>query len=78
MRELRDDELELVAGGDGIKLPGNNYISGTRVIFNAQGIAGALSLGWTVGYGIGTAANWAMETYLGGNPGDWLYGVMNS
>lgn len=73
MRELNQEELDMVFGGDGIVIPGGGYISTTRNVFNLTGAYGAASLAGTVGYGVGTLINKGIEHSFGGNAGDALW-----
>ena len=57
MRELSMDEMEVVAGGDGLRLPGNNYISGVNGPTKFLGVGGALTSSFSAGYAVGTALN---------------------
>ncbi len=72
MRELTQEEIVEVSGGDGLKLPGGGYISTTRGILNGLGVVGAASTAFSVGYTIGTGINYTLERNdisLGG----WAY-----
>lgn len=67
MRELTEHEAEKVAGGDGIKLPGGNYISTTRVVFDRLGALGALTLSYQAGSVVGAGINYGYERATGGS-----------
>ena len=77
MRELTEQEAGMVFGGDGIVLPGGNYISTTRTVLNGFGIMGAVSAGFAIGDTIGNGINYGYEMATGGSlahdAGHWLY-----
>ncbi len=67
MRELTEQEMEMVVGGDGIALPGGNYISTTRTITTGLGVIGAIDVGWRIGSAIGAGVNYAYARGTGGD-----------
>lgn len=77
MRELTEQETELVVGGDGIALPGGNYISNTRVPMNYLGVYGAGMTALSAGIAIGSGINYGYGRATGGSlahdMGGWAY-----
>jgi hypothetical protein len=76
MRELNEKEMEMVAGGDGIHLGGNGYISNTRAVTGKLGALGAATLAFDVGYAIGTGLNMLTDSMYGTSTSEQIGGAV--
>lgn len=65
MRELTQDEMAQVVGGDGFVLGAGKYISTTRVVTGGLGVVGAVQVGYDVGFAIGTGINMFTDAMFG-------------
>lgn len=74
MRELTQDEMAQVVGGDGFVLGGGAYISSTRLVTGGLGIVGAVDVGYRAGYAIGTAVNAGTDAMFGSTLSEMMGG----
>lgn len=76
MRELTQDEMAQVVGGDGFNV-GKFYVSGTRATTGILGVAGAVSTAFQGGFLLGTGINMAsgamFDLSLSDRAGGFIY-----
>ena len=65
MRELTQDEMRQVSGGDGMAIPGGSYLSTTRAITGGLGVVGAIDVSYRIGHALGDGINWATDRMFG-------------